>query len=298
MRSKSITIGSIAGVPLKIQFNWFITAVMVTWSLSAGYLPLMFPGYTTSTYWIYGGISSILFFTSVLVHEFGHAVVSMKEGVRVRSISLFIFGGMAHISREPSTPRSEFRIVAAGPLASLVLGTLFTIVSILWTANPLASGAAQYLGQLNFILALFNLIPAFPLDGGRLLRSALWALKKDFHQATRWAVTIGMALSGVSILIGFYLFARGFFFNGAWILFIGIYLAYTARMSYLQSIKYAPWPNTTRKITPAQLESISLRGWPKSYRTAIVRVEAVNHYPIFLPVEKQPETIGTMRDSP
>lgn len=300
---KSITFGHIAGIPMKLQLNWFFTAALVTWSLAGGYFPIMFPNYPTSTYWLYGGISSLIFFASVLIHELGHAVVSMNEGVPVKSISLFIFGGMAHISREPSTPKSEFRIVAAGPFASLLLAALLTVISAAVRQNALASGAAFYLGQLNFILAFFNLIPGFPLDGGRLLRSVLWAARRDFLWATRWAVNIGLAIAGATVLAGAVVFMKGYYFNGIWILFIGVYLGYTARVSYQQSIKYAPWPEIHRRVSPSNLESITLRRWGKNYRAAILRVEAVNHnpmqmipQPIYIPVDDRNQNVGSMRD--
>jgi Zn-dependent protease len=289
---------------MKLQLNWFFTAALVTWSLAGGYFPIMFPNYPASTYWLYGGISSLIFFASVLVHEIGHAVVSMDEGVPVKSISLFIFGGMAHISREPSTPRSEFRIVAAGPFASLLLAALLTTISTAVKSNQLASGAAFYLGQLNFILAFFNLIPGFPLDGGRLLRSVLWAAKRDFLWATRWAVNVGLVIAAGAVLAGAVVFMMGYYFNGIWILFIGVYLGYTARASYQQSIKYAPWPEIHRRITPSKLESITLRHWGRNYRAAILRVETVNHnplqmiaQPILIPVEERSQNVSSYRDN-
>jgi Zn-dependent protease len=172
----------------------------------------------------------------VLLHELGHALISIDEGVPVKSITLFIFGGVAHIAREPDTPRAEFRIVAAGPFTSLVLSGIFTVLGGIPFLPPALRGAVFYLAEINLILALFNLIPGFPLDGGRLLRSLLWKWKDDFLWATRWATNMGFTIAFLFVVAGVGLIATGHWFNGIWVAFIGWYLGLVARDSYKQSV--------------------------------------------------------------
>jgi Zn-dependent protease len=230
----SITFGYAAGIPLRIHYNWFITAGLVTWSLAAGYFPYQYPGWGTWTYWFLGMFTALLFFGSVLLHELGHSLVALKEGVEVNSITLFIFGGVAHIGREPETAGSEFRIVAAGPITSLSLAAAFFLAGTSGILGQHLSGAALYLGQMNVVLALFNLLPGFPLDGGRILRSALWKWTKDFSQSTRWATNAGIGVALIFVLAGIGLMAWGEFFSGGWIAFVGVYLGMAAKEGYRQ----------------------------------------------------------------
>ncbi len=232
----SITFGRVSGVPLRVHINWILTAALVTWSLAGGFFPQNFPDLPVAMYWFYGGLTALLFFASVLFHELGHALVSIDEGVPVRSITLFIFGGVAHIAREPDTPRAEFRIVAAGPFTSLVLSGLFTVLGAVPFLPAELRAASFYLAEINLILALFNLIPGFPLDGGRLLRSLLWKWKDDFLWATRWATNVGFSIAFLFVVVGVGLIATGHWFNGVWVAFIGWYLGLVARESYKQSV--------------------------------------------------------------
>ncbi len=241
----SIQVGRISGIPIRIHFNWVLTAILVTWSLASGYFPQEYPGWTTVNYWLVAGVTAFLFFASVLLHELGHAVLALNEGVPVQSITLFIFGGVAHIGKEPDTPGAEFRIVAAGPFTSLLLAGLFYIgnrmaVSALGFAvfgplAPLVSAASLYLSEINIILAVFNLIPGFPLDGGRLLRAVLWRLLEDFRRATRWATTAGYGVSALFVLAGLAFMALGNLVGGLWVVFIGGYLGTVARGARQQS---------------------------------------------------------------
>lgn len=275
---KTLTFGHVSGIPLRLQLNWFLTAALVTWSLSVGYLPQTIPNRTTEIYWLYGSITAFFFFASVLAHELGHAVVSVSEGVQVRSITLFIFGGVAHIAREPSTPRAEFRIVAAGPFASLFLAASFYFAAFLTAGlHPDSSSLSLYLAQVNLILAVFNLIPGFPLDGGRILRSILWSIKGDFAIATRWARNIGVLLAAGAIAGGIMMMFFGYVLNGLWIAFIGWYLSRTAKESYNQSMKYMPWSGNRVRLNPSNLASIIMRSEPPNFRAAVIRVETVRH---------------------
>jgi Zn-dependent protease len=190
--NSSLTLGRIFGIPIRLHISWVLIALLVTFSLAGGIFPQQYPGWDTATYWVVGAITAVLFFGSVLVHELGHSVVALREGIPVRNITLFIFGGVAQIGREPATAGAEFRVAIAGPLTSLALaagfGALSPVLRVLDT--PLVA-MASYLAQINLLLAAFNMIPGFPLDGGRVLRSLIWRWKGSVLTATRWASTVG-----------------------------------------------------------------------------------------------------------
>lgn len=232
---KSLTFGHAWGIPLRIHLNWFFVAVLVTWSLAAGYFPQEHPGWKIGAYWAVGIATSFLFFGSVLIHELGHALVAQRERVPVNSITLFIFGGVAHIAHEPETAGSEFRIVAAGPLASLGLAGFFYMFARLFRTSPELGSMALYLSQINIILGLFNLLPGFPLDGGRILRAIFWKLKRDFLLATRWATNASLVVALAFVAGGVLMMLLGHYFTGLWIAFIGWYLSVTSRSSYRQT---------------------------------------------------------------
>ena len=231
---RSLTFGHVVGIPLRIHLNWFFIAALITWSLAEGYFPQEYPMWGVLTYWLIGLVTAILFFASVLIHELAHAIVALREGIPVRSITLFILGGVAHIGHEPDTAESEFRIVAAGPGMSLVLAGAFYITYLITDFLPIASAAALYLFQINVILAVFNLIPGFPLDGGRILRSFVWKLTQDFFRATRFARISGLFVAALFVLGGAALAIQGNYFSGLWMGFIGWYLGNAAQESYRQ----------------------------------------------------------------
>jgi Zn-dependent protease len=220
-----------------LNASWFLVAVLVSWTLASGYFPQEYPGWATTTYWIVGVATAVLFFASVLIHELGHSVVALREKVPVKSITLFIFGGVAQIGREPATAGAEFRIAIAGPLSSLGLAALFGGVGSLLGDGATLAAPLIYLGRINLMLALFNMIPGFPLDGGRVLRAALWAFRGSFREATRWASRAGRVVAFGFILYGAGLILLGGgFLNGLWIAFIGWFLNNAAESSYQQVV--------------------------------------------------------------
>jgi len=236
----SLTFGHYSGIPLKVHLNWFLVAILVTWSLAQGYYPQEYPGSSQAVYWIIGALTAMIFFSSVLLHELGHAIFALKEGVPVNSITLFILGGVAHIEHEPETPRAEFRIVAAGPLTSFLLGLIFQLLSLVLVSEPILSGAAIYLSRINYILAVFNLLPGFPLDGGRLLRALLWKLSGRYDRATRWASNAGFAIALLFVGSGVVMALMGSYLPGIWMAFIGWYLGVAAQEGYRQSMENRP----------------------------------------------------------
>jgi Zn-dependent protease/CBS domain-containing protein len=225
-----------------LHASWFAVFFFVTWSLATGYLPDTLPGLSTPRYWGMGGIAALLLFLSVLLHELGHSYVALRYQIPIRQITLFIFGGMAHMGKEPPSPRAEFLIAMAGPLVSLILGAVCLGGALAMESlfpQPGMKGLivlGSLLGMVNMQLGLFNLIPGFPLDGGRVLRAGLWARNKDFHRATSQAAFAGIGFGAALGLIGVVLIAgawsgllsQSIATNGVWLMCIGAFLFVTA----------------------------------------------------------------------
>jgi Zn-dependent protease/CBS domain-containing protein len=232
----SLRLGTIFGIPIGINYTWFIVFVLVTLALGTGYFPSRYTDWSMASYFGMGLLTSLLFFASVVVHELAHSVVAMAWGIPVKSITLFIFGGVANIGREPDRPLSEFLIALAGPASSLLLAGGF---GLLWLMGELLgvaplSGLGFYLGTINLWLALFNMIPGFPLDGGRVFRSLVWAWTGNMNQATRWAANTGRAIAVLMIVGGGVLFLTGNWSSGLWLAFIGWFLDNAASQSAQQ----------------------------------------------------------------
>ena len=219
--------GRISGIPVRVHLNWFLTAGLVIWTLAAGYYPQEYPGWESTAYWLAGAGTAMFFFSSVLLHELGHAWTAQREGVPVQSITIFILGGVAHIQHEPPTPQSEFRIVIAGPLTSLLLAVFFFGLALL-PGSPALQASSAYLFRINLVLAFFNLLPGFPLDGGRILRAFLWKLLGRFETATRWATLTGLGMAALLVLSGIAFMALGNLIGGLWVVLIGGYLGMVA----------------------------------------------------------------------
>jgi Zn-dependent protease len=234
----SIRLGKVLGIPVLIHYSWLFIFALVTLSLSGFYFPQTYPTWSTRLCWGVGVATSLLFFASVLAHELSHSLVSMRFGVPVKSITLFIFGGVARIGREPIQARGELLMALAGPVSSLVLAGIFWVVSLL--AAPVSQpikALAEYLALINALLAVFNLIPGFPLDGGRVLRSILWGATKDFRRATRYATLLGQGIAFLFILGGILLaFLTRDWVSGLWLAFIGWFLENAASSSYRQAV--------------------------------------------------------------
>jgi Zn-dependent protease len=225
-------IGTIMGIPIRVHFSWFIIFGLITWSLSTFYFPQAAPDLPAASYWIKGALAALLLFASVGFHELAHSFVARQYKLPIESITLFIFGGVAQMKGEPPHPKAEFRIAIAGPLSSFFLSALFFVLSMN-TAGGM-NALFSYLARINFIIALFNLIPGFPMDGGRVLRSAIWKKKNDFYYATRMASGIGQKIALFFIFFGiFSLFTR--MPGGLWLMLIGWFLYTAAQSSYQQS---------------------------------------------------------------
>jgi len=234
-----IRLGSIFGFEIRIDYSWFVIAFLILWSFSAGVFPERYPGQSPATYLAMGTVGAALFFASLLAHELSHSVVARARGVDVESITLFVFGGMAKTSREAETPRDELAIAGVGPLSSLAIAVLFGFV---WQVGdrlglPVAvTGVARYLAMLNVLLAGFNLLPGFPLDGGRLFRAVVWRVTGDMTRATRWASAGGKTLGYALIAMGALQALGGVVVGGLWLVFIGWFLRTAADLSYRQHV--------------------------------------------------------------
>ena len=232
-----IPIGRLFGISLRLNYTWFIVFALVTWLLTTKYFPVAFNDSSLSTRLGAGILTSLLFFVSVLAHELMHSVVAQRLGIRVHSITLFIFGGVSQMSQEPKRPKDELRIALAGPLTSLTLGALFWGVFFwLGPGSEFLLAITYWLGLINIFLAAFNLIPGFPLDGGRVLRSILWWRSKSLRQSTRIASNIGRGVGFFFIFVGTFLVFQGpgLWLNGLWLILIGWFLQNAAVGSYRQ----------------------------------------------------------------
>lgn len=260
MRS-GIRLGRIFGIDIYVDWSWIFIFVLVTWNLAATVFPSLHPGWGLSTNLILGFVASILFFASVLAHELAHSLVAKARGLPVRRIILFIFGGVSNIEREPSSPGEEFMVAVVGPLTSLVLGVLFLFLGgvtanlgnlrtfgvvntqqILAGLSPLST-MLLWLGPVNLLLGIFNLVPGFPLDGGRVLRAIIWGATGSLRTATRWAIFIGHIVAWIFIITGIAMafgvrvpvFGTGFL-GGLWLAFIGWFLNNAASQSQQQAM--------------------------------------------------------------
>lgn len=255
--SGGFRLGRIFGIEIRIDWSWLLVAVLVTWNLASGFGQIH-PAWSTALAWGMGVLAALLFFSSVLAHELAHSLVAQMQGLPVRRITLFLFGGVSNIEREPPSPRAEFLIAVVGPLTSIALGILFIFLSGVGIRSLSLSGRGAmqelsnlgplttmllWLGPINLLLGVFNLIPGFPLDGGRIFRSILWSLTNDLRLATRWASYLGqgvawlMIVAGIAMVFGVEIpfFGTGLV-SGLWLVFIGWFLHSASASSYQQVV--------------------------------------------------------------
>ena len=226
------------GIPIRLDPSWFIVAALVVWSLATGAFPYMRPNLAPSTYWLMGAAGALGLFTSIVIHELFHVVVARRHQIPMRGITLFVFGGVAEMGAEPPSARAELRMAAAGPLASIAIAlggmALSDAVGGAWPA-PVVS-VIEYVALLNGILAVFNLLPAFPLDGGRIFRAALWTWKRDLAWATRVASRAGSGFSLAFMAAGVVGVLMGNLVAGMWWVLIGLFLRRASTASYQQAL--------------------------------------------------------------
>ena len=231
--NENVSLGRIAGI--HVGFNWslFVVAALIAWSLATSFLPAAAPGETSAAYWTAGVISAFVFLASLLAHELAHSIVAMQRGVKVEGITLWLFGGVSRFSSETNSPGTQALFTFVGPLTSLVLGAVFYVISLAVGSGPhpgLVAATLSWLGYINISLGIFNLVPAFPLDGGRLLQSLIWLRTGDRLRATRIAARIGMGFAYLLIAYGLATFIfTGSVVGGVWSAFLGWFLLNAAR---------------------------------------------------------------------
>jgi Zn-dependent protease len=223
MRS-NIRLGRVAGIEIGINWSWLVVFALLVWTLATGIFPSTNPELSGGAHLAMAIAATILFFCSLLLHELGHSLRARREGMAIEGITLWLFGGVARFRGMFPSPNAELRIAVAGPLVSLLLGTCFVLISIVPGLPPGVDGVVSWLGYINFTLLVFNLIPALPLDGGRVLRAILWKARDDFASATRLAANVGRAFGYLFIAGGLALFVLRGSFSGAWLAFIGWFL--------------------------------------------------------------------------
>jgi Zn-dependent protease len=237
MNGNRFTLLRVAGIPIQIDASWLVIAVALTWSLALNFTtlfpPAENPGWSASTYWGMAGVTAICLFGCLILHELGHALVGQRFGMRVRSITLFIFGGVAELENEPPSAKAEFWMAAAGPAVSVALSAGLALLAATGGPTPLVAVLNQ-LAVFNGLLVVFNLIPAFPLDGGRILRAVLWAVMRDLRRATTITATMGGGFATVLMVLGVVSILTGHVLPGLWWMMLGWFLQRAAQGSYEQ----------------------------------------------------------------
>ena len=234
----TIPIGRIFGVSVDLDYSWFLVFGLLTWVLAVNYYPTEFKHWSVAEYWFMGALTAVMLFASVLLHELGHSIVAIRYGVPVPRIALFIFGGISEIATEPPSAGVEFWIAVAGPIVSFALALIFwELRPFLVNAGPLLA-LAKYLAILNFVLGVFNLVPGFPLDGGRVFRSIMWGFTRNFRRSSAIATVTGRFFGFSFIFLGVWQALTGNTFNGLWIALIGWFLeSAAASQDQLQVLK-------------------------------------------------------------
>ncbi len=236
--TKEFRLGRILGIDISIDYTWFIIFFIIVGGLSSGWFSQYLPNVPAGLRWVIAGITTVLFFASVLLHELSHSVVAIRSGMKVSGITLFLFGGVSKLSDEPKSADVELKMAIAGPLTSLALGAVFLLLSAVLhaVAGSVFGTVFRWLGMVNVFLAAFNLLPGFPLDGGRVLRAGLWKWSSNLGEATRIASTFGQGLGILMIVFG----VLGYFttqqFGSLWMAFIGWFLTQAAQSSYQQMV--------------------------------------------------------------
>ncbi len=256
MTRHNIPLGKIFGIQIGLDYSWFVIFALLTWMLAVSYYPDEFKNWSPPLYWLTGAVTALMLFASVLLHELGHSVIALHYKIPVRSITLFLFGGVAQIEKEPPSPKVEFLVAIGGPLVSLALAILFYAMQPMTAGVAPLLGLTKYLAYITLALVLFNLIPGYPLDGGRVLRAIIWAITGNMNRSTSIAANVGRFFAFLLIFGGIVQMIHGNVGDGIWIAFIGWFLDNAASV---------------------QLQQLSLQGLLKGYRVA----QAMNtHYAV------------------
>ncbi|MFA5400353.1 MAG: site-2 protease family protein [Dehalococcoidia bacterium] len=244
MMKGSLRIARIAGIDIGIHYTWIIIFILICWSLAVGYFPAEYPGWEGIIYWVTAAVAALLLFVSVLVHELAHSLMAISRGVPVKSITLFLLGGLSNLEAEPEKPGIEFAIAIVGPLTSVALAGLFWALDLsgLAVEGPVKA-TVVYMIEINVLLAAFNILPGFPLDGGRVLRAILWGATNDLRKATNIAATVGQVFGWAMIAWGAFWALTDNIMGGVWLIFIGWFINSAAEASRREMELRAIWLN-------------------------------------------------------
>jgi Zn-dependent protease/CBS domain-containing protein len=310
--SGGISLGQLFGVGVRIDWSLLIIFALIVFELGAAVFPRWHPEWGTALIWTMALAAAVLFFTSILVHEFSHALVARQQGIPVRRITLFLFGGMTHLEAEPSSPKAEFWMAVVGPIVSMLIGVAATAAGVALVGAPLQAAidradpaAVQaafasagplatlllWLGPINLLLGIFNIIPGFPLDGGRVLRSVIWAVTGNLRKATRWASLVGQLFAWTLMAFGVINFFAGAWISGIWLLLIGWFLNNAARMSYQhllvrQTLESVPITQVMRSSFTSLPPDLSIERF--------VHEHALPSDQLVFPIERDDELLGTV----
>jgi len=273
MFGKRIKIFSLLGFEVRVDLSWLVLAVLVTWSLAKGVFPDYFENLPEQTYWLMGAAGALGLFLSIIFHELSHSLIARRFGIPMKGITLFIFGGVAEMTEEAPSAKAEFWMALIGPASSLLLSAVFFVISRYgegagWPVP--AVGILAYLAWINIALAVFNLVPAFPLDGGRILRAVLWGLKNNLQWATRVTSKLGSGFGILLIIFGLYFIIQGQFIGGIWWFLIGMFVRSAAQMSYQQLL--------TRKALEGEMVRRFMVTDPVTVPPTISLHQLVDHY--------------------
>lgn len=290
----SFVIGKIKGIQIEIDFSWFFIFALVTYSLVTGYFPYYYPNLGTTEKWVLGSIISLMLFVSVLLHELSHSLVSVRTGTPVKKITLFIFGGVAQIEKEPDTPVNEIKIALAGPAMSIFLFVLFMLIVYAldyFKATEVFIIPFVYLSNVNLILALFNLLPAFPLDGGRVVRALIWKFSGNLQKATKFSSNMGRIFGYLLILLGIVLILNNYLINGIWMTIIGWFINQMSRQSYQSTTMSILFDNI--HIKEFMTEKVVTVDYSISVQELVDKYIYKYKYAIF-PVKRNEDIIGVV----
>lgn len=232
----TVTLFRVRGIPVRVHPSWLVIFGLIAWSLSVGYFPQELPGLPLVTHWANGFLAALLLFVSVFLHELSHSFAALRYGIPVSGITLHVFGGVSQMEREPDRPGVEFVVAVVGPLTSFAIAVVVAVLFRLFEPGPSAAAIMKYLILVNAAVGVFNLVPGFPLDGGRLLRAGLWRAKGDVAWATRVASAVGSGFAFFLIGVGIWRAVSGEFLGGLWFVLIGLFLRQAAAGSYQQLI--------------------------------------------------------------
>ncbi|MFC6636784.1 site-2 protease family protein [Sulfitobacter sediminilitoris] len=294
MFSNSVKIFSFAGFDIKLDPSWLLIAALITWSLAQQYFPSTMPGLSQQTYLLMGVFAMLCFFASLLLHEMSHSVVARHFGIEIKGITLFLFGGVAELEAEPKSAEVELLVAIAGPLMSLLLSLGFWIlagVSTLAIGSSPLTEVLSYLSMINLVLALFNLVPAFPLDGGRVLRAWLWHRHGDILRATETAAKSGTIFAMVLMFFGVLALFQGIIAAGIWQIMIGLFILAAARSSYQHQLAQSVFANkSVRELMVADPVVVS----PGMTLSAFVNTVMLQKHVQFVPVVEDGALLGHM----